>query len=159
QRLKMAVKEVTAIGLDIDNATPDAEIIAAVKKQNCAAVIYSTHSYMNTKSSFKKDEIIRYLGPDREINDEGMQEYLARKKNWHESIIPSIKVMEEVHETGGIMVVIKHAPIPKNRIIIPLRDPYVIAKEGKTQIEAANKWAKYVSAMGTKLQLAFDPAC
>lgn len=158
QRLKNAVKTVTAITLDIDTGTPTEEIDAALAKLNCLAVRYTTHSSDKIKSFFKKDHVTRSF-PDMEIDTDLMKRYCAEIKNLHESIVESIEYGGIEHNSDGIQVVVTHQKMPKNRVVVPTSTPYEIANEANTQIEAMAKWAKYPEALAALLEVPFDRAC
>ena len=80
QRLKNAVKTISAIGLDIDNGIPTDQIDAVLAPLGCLAVRYSTHSHLTTHTEYKKDEIFRFE-PDAEVIDTDlMRRFLALAK-------------------------------------------------------------------------------
>ena len=56
-------------------------------------------------------------------------------------------------------MVISHKPIPKHRVIVPLAEPFVIAKEGRTAKEAQDKWAKVPQALADRLGVGIDKVC
>jgi hypothetical protein len=57
------------------------------------------------------------------------------------------------------MVRITHDPMPKNRVIVPLRTPYVIAEQDGTQADAVKRWRKVPTALAAKLGLPLDESC
>lgn len=158
QRLKNNVKSLHFITLDVDVGTPSAVVDAALTKLGCAAVRHTSHSSFKTTSEFKKDKIGRYAN-GRDIDTALIREFLAQDQKWDASIAAHATYEGMDHTERGLMVFIKHPPIPKHRVVIPLASPYVIADEGATQKEATDKWAKVIDAMGAKLGLPYDRAC
>ncbi|MES2291778.1 MAG: DUF927 domain-containing protein [Pseudomonadota bacterium] len=158
QRLKNAVKMCTAIGLDLDTGTPSAVVDAALKKLGCMAVRYTTHSHMKSKTEFKKDKLIKFAGDADVENDELIQRFLTEEM-WDQSIVKTASYSATDHTDKGIVIIVEHAPMPKHRIVVPMPIPYEIAKEGKTQKDAVEKWAKVPAALAARLGLPFDRSC
>jgi hypothetical protein len=158
QRLKTAVKALYAIGLHYDKGTPAKQIDDALVKLGCLAIRYTTHSNGKQREQFKRDEIVKWLrdtgqDEDTEIDTDLMRQYLSVKKGWDPSVVRTVKFMGIEHENKGIMVSISHAPMSKNRVVIPLAEPFVIADVASTQQEAITKWAKVAPAMSQLLGL------
>ena len=57
------------------------------------------------------------------------------------------------------MVFVTHCPMPKHRVIVPLGQPFVIADEAPTQVEAMKKWAKVPTALAALLGVPLDKSC
>ena len=64
---------------------------------------------------------------------------------------------------NGIFIIVRHAPIQKGRILIPLADPFVIIERmqahGMTQREVQELWGLYLAAVSAKLCVHLDQAC
>jgi hypothetical protein len=142
QRLKNSVKSLTGIGLDIDTGTPSRVVDAALTKLGCLAVRYTTHSHAKSSTTFKKDKVIKYAG-DEDIDDEMIRSFLLKSEEWDQGIVDSATYGGTDHTDKGIIVTVHHNAMPKHRIVIPLAVPFEIAKEGKTQKEAQDKWARH----------------
>ena len=159
QRLKLSVKSICAIGLDIDTGTPVEVVDAALKKLGCVAVRYSTHSNDKTTSEFRKDKVLKKFPEADEITSEMMQEFCTTVENWDDSIVDTAEFLEEDHTERGIVIRILHAPMPKHRVFVPIKNLFEVAKEGRTQPEAMAKWAKIPAALAEKLGVPFDRSC
>jgi hypothetical protein len=132
-----------------------AAIDAAITNLGCHAIRYTTHSNGKAKTEFKKDTLSKYIaahGDGRDLeDDETIRWYLAEKEQWNPAIVASARFVGTDHTNKGIVVVIEHLPMPKNRAIIPLVVPFDISKEGTTQAEAMKKWTKVPTALGIPL--------
>jgi len=159
QRTKKTIKTCTAIGLDIDTGTPSAVVDKAIAKLGCLAIRATTHSHGKRSSEISKDEILKFHPGADEITSEMIREFLREKKHWDRSIIDSVEFVEEDHTEKGIVCRISHVEMDKHRVIVPLLHPYVIADQGRTQLEAVAKWGKVPAALATKLQVPFDRSC
>lgn len=156
RRTANAMKALYAVGLDIDDGTPSEQIDKALAELACAALRYTTHSHLKESSEFKKDELAKFAPGEDFESDDVVRRYLREKKRWRDEIAPTASFAETVHKPNGIMIVVRHAPMPKNRIIIPFMEPFVIANEGATQKEAKERWKKVPLALARKLGLAPD---
>lgn len=158
QRLKNSVKSLSAIGLDIDTGTPSEVVDAALLKLGCVAVRYTTHSHGKTKTEFKKDRITKFAG-DREIDTDLIREFLRSEEQWDETMVESAEFDDIIHTDKGIMAVVTHKPMPKHRIVVFPKEPFDIASEAKTQVEAMKKWAEVPKALAALLNVTFDKSC
>lgn len=158
QRLKTSVKALYGVGLDIDTGTPTGTVDAALKKLGCLAVRYSTHSHNKSKSDFKKDKVVKFTG-DREITGELMREYLLTVEQWDRSMVDNSEYLGTDHTEKGIVCQVSHPPMPKHRIVILFKEPFVIGDEASTQAEAMKKWAKVPESLARLLNVPFDTSC
>ena len=157
QRLKSSIKTVTAIGLDIDNGTPPGDIDAALRTFDHLCFSGTTHSNGRTETEFKKDRVVKFA-PEEDIDDALIQRFLREDAKWHESMVVTATYEGTEHTTKGIMVRVRHKPMPKFRVIVPLEKPFVVAEEGATQTEAMNKWPKIPLALARLLGMEIDKA-
>lgn len=163
QRTKVRVKALYGVGIDVDVGTSSATIDAALKKFGFMAVRYTTHSHLKTKTDIKKDVIVKWCekemdGADYE-DDEVLRAYMLKKGLLAEDIAKTVEYLGTEHKDGGIMVTVAHAAIPKHRIVVPLSTAFDIGKEGKTQNEAMDKWAKVPTALARELNVPLDKSC
>ena len=164
QRNRNAVRAVTCIGLDIDTGTPVAKIDLALKNFGCLAVRYTTHSHNRTETEFSMDVVAKFVGSVEDITTESVRRYCLHKE-WESTIVDTVELVASGrHGKTGMMVVISHDPMPKNRVIVPLHRPYDIAEEirngnAKTQMEAVRNYALLPAALADHLQVPMDKAC
>jgi hypothetical protein len=158
QRLKTSVKSLCGVGLDIDTGTPRETVDSALAKLGCLAVRYSTHSAYKTKSEFKKDRLVKFAN-GREIDSALVRAFLLESEQWEANIANSADYIGTEHTEKGIVCVVPHPPIPKHRVVVLLKDPFVIEQEGPTQAEAMRKWAKVPEALARLLGVPFDTSC
>jgi Family of unknown function (DUF5906) len=158
ERSDVAVKSICAAVLDLDTGITFDGAVARVKKLGCCAVVHTTHSNGTTRTPIKRDTILKFLGEDAEITDESLRRFLREFKRWEESIVSTAEYdgTDQLNEPGkqgrkGIHVWVRHAPITKLRVMVPFKDAYVIANEGRTQAEAIAKWKKGLRAFADLL--------
>ena len=160
QRLKTAVKAQTGVGLDIDNGTSAAQIDKALLELGCLAARYTTHSNNKTSTEIKKDKIFKFIndnGPGRTLEeDDTIRWYLREAEGWDPAIVATAEFVGTDHTKNGIVVCIKHAPMPKNRVILLFAEPFDMATVAPTQKEAMEQWKKVPQALADKLGIPLD---
>jgi hypothetical protein len=160
QRLWTAIKAVHAIVLDFDKGTPSAKIDSALIKLERLALRYTTHSHGKTQTDIRVDAVTKFA-PGAEIDTDLMRRFLSEQEGWDPCVIETVEYVDIEHKTRGNMARVNHAPMEKNRVVIPLASPFVIVDEGATQREGIAKYAKVVGAMAEMLGLldALDMTC
>jgi hypothetical protein len=163
ERRKNSVKEITGAGLDIDTVMPSDLIDAKLEAFGYHCVRYATHSHGKTVTEFKKDKVQQFIvkhgaGKDPETT-ETIRWFLENSEAWHPDLIATAEYSKTEHTKKGIVIVVTHAPIHKNRIIIPLAKPYKIAEEGVTQKAAMDKWATVIEKIAGHIVVPFDKSC
>lgn len=163
RRLKTAVKSLHAVGLDLDNGTPFAQIETALKKLGALAVVYTTHSHHKTVTEFKKDTLTKWIDkecPDGSVEDDAtLRRYLAEVEQWDPSIVSSASFNGMDHQDRGIVVAVRHKPMPKHRIVLPFAKPFVISEQAGTQQDAMKRWGKVPTALAQLLGVPLDISC
>lgn len=150
-----AVKSMTAVGLDIDTGMSSEAIDAELKKLDRLSIRYTTHSNMRGTIEVPKDTIARWLekrpGGGDMTDDATIQAFLREGKGYDDAIAKTAKFVEFDHTGKGIVAKISHAPMPKNRVIIPMLAPFNMADEGASQKDAEMKWRKIPAAVARML--------
>jgi hypothetical protein len=145
ERKKTAVREIYAVGLD-DDLDPDLPQLAdRMKQANRLAICYTTHSHLKTTTQIRRDDLARFA-PDAEHDSALAQRYLAEKKHWPARLTETVEYEGTAHTSDGVMCIVKHKPIAKVRIVVPLRVPFRIA-DFRTSKEAEETWRKIVLAV------------
>jgi len=158
QRFKNRVKSLYGVGLDIDTGTPSSTVDTALAALQVQAVRYTTHSHLKTHTDFNKDRVIKW-SEGREINDDLIREFLTTVEQWDADIVASAEYLGTDHTEKGIVCQVSHNPMPKHRVVLLFKEPFVIENEGKTQKEAMDKWAKVPEALARLLNVPFDTSC
>jgi hypothetical protein len=148
-----AVKSLTFVGLDLDTGMDGAELDRRLDALRCKAIRYTTHSHMKGVTEVRKDTMTRWAIKN-EIDPKApdlVQRYLQQEKHYDPAVAKTAVVFEEKHANEGITLVVHHAPMPKHRIVLPLAQPFFIAKEGNTQKEAQARWRLVPQALARLL--------
>ncbi len=156
-RNKNGVKAMYAAGLDIDTGMSGEVIDAEMVKLGNMGVRYTTHSHMKGETRVKKDLIIAWAmkhRPDQDADPENVElirAFLCESRNYDPKVAETAELRTFEHVENGIEAVIEHAPMPKHRVIVFLSEPFDIAREGRTQKEALERWRKIPQALARRL--------
>lgn len=141
-RRKQAVKACWGIGLDIDVGMPGHEIDAALAELGCLAIRYTTFSHGKTVSKFNRDKIIKWCAKNgREFDADSVHQYLSEAVRWDPRILESAEYYGDVHEPEGVLACVRHAPMEKHRVVVPLLSPFIPSEAAPTHAEGMKLWA------------------
>ena len=160
RRKAQAMKQITFVGLDIDTGMEAEKIDAALRQLGCVAVRYTTHSNMKTSSEFLKSRVVKFAqanGFDPEdFSVELLGAFMGQQEKFESYIVDSIDDVEEDQTDRGFIIRVGHCPIPKNRIVLPMANPFVMAKEASSQKDAIDKWKKVPAALAQMIGVPID---
>jgi hypothetical protein len=159
RRQKKAIKACTAIPLDYDTGIRSAELDAALARLGCVCVRYTSHSHWKTSSDFSLSEIRKFGGEECEPDTELMQRYLREQKHWEEWIVATVVFVGDYHTGDGYVYRVSHDPMPKHRVIVFLREPFVMREQSGSHADAMELWGKIIEAFAAKIGFYFDRAC
>ena len=160
RRKAQAMRQLTFVGLDIDTGMKPEAIDAALIELGCIAVRYTTHSNMKTETEFLKSRVTKFavaggLDPE-DISVDLMQAFMGEGEKFEAYVVDSIDEVVEDQTERGFVVRVSHCPIPKNRIVLPLAEPFVMAKEASEQKDAIAKWKKIPTMLAERLGVPID---
>lgn len=164
-RKKMSIDALYMMGLDIDCGISMDFALAKIAECKLAAILYTTNSHMGTETfvlegsynQFCKKNKLSQAGVDRE----SMVKFLIKERHWLPEIAETIELPEDgaTHPEEGKGYNLTHAPMPKFRIILPLDEPFVIAKQTISQAAALDLWRAKLLGLAKTLELPIDISC
>lgn len=147
------------LGVDLDSGAPLGDVIDTIQRHGLEAVIYTTHSHLKDTSVIKRDDYFKKTG-EMTPTAEGVANYLMTIKGTLPHIVQSCEVLDDSHHTeDGVVILVKHEPMPKFRAVFPLSEPFVFAARGGTQQDAIMEWKERYAGFCTELGLFFDEKC
>lgn len=165
QRTAKAMEQMSVVGLDADTGIDMNRFIDFVQNElKLTAVFYTTHSNEKTESAILEGSFTVWAkknGEHERPTQSSMRRYLREKLKWEETIVSTVTLADDmVHTQEGIKYALSHAPMPKFRILFPLAVPYVIAKQGMSQLDAINRWKGKLLGLAKLMQnLPIDESC
>lgn len=159
ERLSTAVKSLDLLILDLDTGESLDALRQKVMDLGLAAVLYTTHSNMKPSSQIKKDELVRWKGDDSEITTDDVCAYLISEKRYQPHVLEGAKLLGTEHTAEGIKLNVSHAPMEKFRLVLFLKDQFVVADRANTQREAITEWKERYAGLSKLLGAYYDRSC
>jgi hypothetical protein len=147
------------LGVDLDSGAPLQDVIDTITKHGLEATIYTTHSHLKDTSVIKRDHFFKWSG-EMVAAPETCADYLQQVKGVLPHILEEIEIIDDSkHTEEGIVILVRHKPMPKFRAIFPLKEPFVFAKRGGTQQDAMLEWKERYAGFCSGLDFFFDEKC
>lgn len=148
------------LGVDLDSGAPLEDVIATIQRNGLEAVIYTTHSHLKDTTVIKRDHFFKWSGETDVTNEDTVRDYLIAVKGVLPQIVENLTVLDDaLHTEDGVVILVKHAPMPKFRAVFPLSEPFNFSKRGGTQVDAIAEWKERYAGFCTDLKLFFDEKC
>ena len=155
-----AVKHQDFLIMDCDSGEPLASIHEKVRKLGVAALVYTTHSHMKGMSEIKRDVLVKWTGGDGEEDPTVQQaiDYLTEAKGYYPPLLEGAEITLIDHTARGVMVFVKHKPMPKARVVFILANRFSFSTGG-TQAERAKEWKERYAGVAKTMGLVIDKSC
>jgi len=139
--------------------------LTKIRERNLAAIVYTTNSHMGADTfvlegsynQFCKKNTLSQDGVDRD----SMVRFLVNERHWLPDIANTIQLPEDgaTNPEEGKGYNLTHAPMPKFRIVFPLAEPFVIAQQTISQVDALDLWKRKLLGLAETLALPIDISC
>ncbi len=164
ERKAKAMEGMWIAGLDLDSGIfPDPIGHKIQNDLKLTSVIYTTHSHNSTETHVVQNSFAQWSRKhhlDEVPTTDTMRRYMQQAKKWEPWVVETIELAEEpVHTKDGISYVLTHDPMPKFRVIFPLAQPFIIAKQKLSQQDAINLWKGRLLGLAKILGVPIDEAC
>lgn len=147
------------IGVDLDSGAPLADVMATIQKHGLEAVIYTTHSHLKDTSVIKRDHFMKWADASS-VEDDDVRDYLIKMKGVLPAIVADLEILDDAHHSDeGVVILVRHNPMPKFRAVFPLKEAFTFAKRGGAQKDALAEWKERYAGFCTELGLFFDEKC
>jgi len=146
--------------LDLDTGEDIDALRQRIQALGLFAIIYTTHSNMKPVSDVKKDAVVTWMGGGNAPPTAGdVAGYLIDVKRYRPEILDGAKLQQTEHTKDGIKVFLEHQPMPKFRVVLLLKDRFVIADRANTQQAAIVEWKERYAGASKLLGTWFDRTC
>lgn len=147
------------IGVDLDSGAPLSQVMQTIQQHGLEAVIYTTHSHLKDTSVIKRDHFMKWADAT-EVEEDAVRDYLINMKGTLPEIVEDLEIIDEAHHSEeGVVILVRHKPMPKFRAVFPLKNPFVFAKRGGAQQDAIAEWKERYAGFCVALGLFFDEKC
>ena len=141
--------------LDADCGHTMSEIETAIRRMGWRAIIHSTHSHLTTHTVIAAGAYDQWIADNPNGDAAG---YMMVKKGYLPNIIEKAHIVEELRDGTSRNYLLKHAPCPKYRVILPLQDAWR-ASDFENQQVANAAWRERIGALAHALRLHHDQSC
>lgn len=165
--------------IDIDVGTTPDEIVKIAVERGLFALIWTTHSNLTTTSTIGASgalELLKKTGTAppifgvfgallnpkvglpaiKSIFAGNAKRYLPRVVD---SITDATDHVITVRDKTSLEWKVKHAPLPKCRVMFVLSKPFEFIADGVDQLDAIDGWKRMYAGLATELSLPFDRSC
>lgn len=147
------------LGVDLDSGAPLTGVINTIERHGLHAIIYTTHSHLKDTSVVKRDDFWKKMDTNGADPDD-LRRYLIEYKGVLPDIVEELEVLDDAHHSEeGVVILVKHKPMPKFRAVFPLKEAFVFAKRGGSQKDAIAEWKERYAGFCSELGLFFDEKC
>ncbi len=140
------VNEISMVVFDSDCGHPMEEIKAAIEREGLAATIASTHSHLKEETETTDEELEKYGWSCEDVLREGR------------GILPHLCTGATVVVREDKSVAIRHQPVSKYRIVVPLAGPFCF-DDYPTPQAAILAWKGIYTDLARRLDLRVDLKC
>lgn len=162
RRKKAAVCELSAVVLDLDKGETFERIRETLQSKNYYAIVYSTHSHMTSETPIKLDDYRSFSGTF-DVSVEGARQFLLDKRHYRKTFVDEIEIVAPATATAnGPVCIVRHAPLPKYRIVLPLKSPLrriEFMKVGGDEAQFDAIWKARYAAVANSLGVQWDVSC
>lgn len=159
-REKLAMREMAAIGLDLDEGA-DIDVVAdTVEGTGWACFLYTSYNHLKTTIDVGYSAI-HAMAKGEAFTDEMVRDHLRQKKPaLGESFISKVTIHDEKLDIGdGFVVRCDCPPIHKMRLIFPFAESINIAELDDDPAKGPDVWKAKVKGLAAKLGVHHDKAC
>jgi hypothetical protein len=121
-RQASAVIKVSALALDFDTGVEIDMIDAAVERMGVYALRYTTHSHTKTQTLVPL-QAWNNFEPELEEHARAVA-YLSQQGKYRDEIAKSAHYDGQVRNKNGLFAAIAHDPVPRCRLVVPLKAPF-----------------------------------
>lgn len=151
---------------DIDNGQKPEEIEAAAKGNNIECIIHPSFNDGKPETRIETDKLMQWankqgarwsrLDAHTEANEEQALAFLTEEKGY----LPWVMEDAKLRGREGHEYVVTHAPLPRFRVKVPLKDKITLTDLAPTLAGVKERWIAFYFALGHKLGiLHFDESC
>lgn len=164
-RRKTTMSTMYVAGIDLDNGVPIPELLATLTKLGKLAVVYTTHSHNKTQSDIAQHSYLQFCKKEKlpmgmnPPDPQALQRYLLEKRFYTPEIVATCQFDRMEQTARGMLLFVKHDPMPKARVLFPLDKPFVFAERPVPHKEAMEDWGQALVGLSRELAIPIDQSC
>lgn len=162
ERKVPAIDKLYVMGLDVDSGIFPQVVIEKLKKLGLTSIVYTTHSNMKT-DTFLLENSYNQFCKKKKLNEEvvvaRIRQYLLEERSWEQRLVDTVELGEVEQTAKGKGFWLSHDPMPKFRVVFPLNEPFIIAEQRMSQLDAQKLWKSKIIGLAKTLELPIDESC
>ena len=158
KRQANAIPYLDLLVIDLDTGESIDAMREKLQALGLFSIVYTTHSHLKDTTAIKKDILVKHFECDNPDIDQ-VCEYLRSVKRYQPEILEGATLLDTEHRAEGIMMVVQHRQMPKFRVVMVLKERFVIADRASTQQAAVVEWKERVAGASKMLGAFFDRSC
>jgi len=157
-RNSKSVTENNILMLDLDTGVDMDTLHARVEELNLFCMMWTTHSHGVATTDINRDVLVKWSG-EKNPKIQHALAYLLGEKNYTAEVLEGAEAAGQKHTEKGVVMVVKHNPIPKIRLLFILAEPFIFADRPGTHADAITEWKERYAGMSNEINAVFDNAC
>ncbi|MGX0879125.1 hypothetical protein ACSSV4_003833 [Roseovarius sp. MBR-154] len=159
-REKLAMRDMAAIGLDLDEGADIETVADTVEATGWACFLYTSYNHLKTTIDVGYSAI-HAAAKGKAFTNDMVRDHLRRKRPaLGEAFISKVTIRNEKLDIGGGFVVrCDCPPIHKMRLIFPFSEAVNIAELDDDPAKGPDVWKSKVKGLAAKLGVHHDKAC
>ena len=164
QRVAKNVSKNHVLMIDIDNGMSVDEVGKIIVEKGLFAAVWTTHSFGKDTTEVAEEHFHRWcktnnapIEAGQKLTDQ-LKRYLKEVKRYRQSVFTVFENLGKKLVEGGMKYIIKHAPMPKLRVLFLLGEPFDFTT-GETQKARIEEWKNAYTNASNWLGVAVDSTC
>lgn len=159
ERKAAAMKQTHIVMLDLDTGEHIEGIRNRIRELGLFAIIWTTFNHLKPLTEVRKDAVLRWMKKDEEPTLADVTGFLRDVRRYQPWVLEKAELLDPAHTKEGVMLRVKHAPMPKFRILLALDKPFVFATRHTNPRKAIEEWKARYAGISEMLGAAFDRSC
>ncbi len=164
ERLKTAITDIYAMGLDIDSGVKLDDALARIEELGLFCFVHTSYNHMTDTMHFKREAVMNKLRIKKVPTLGDVQVYMRDHLNdrYPPAFIAGIEMLEPTQDPQeGFQVNIKTPPLEKFRLIFPLMEPVNFPDLAPLESDRVRIWEDKITGLAINLLgfESFDAAC
>jgi hypothetical protein len=147
---------------DFDKGEPISELKSRLAKTGYAFVIHSSNSHFDYTTTIKRTDILTHFSnsdASHKFSVEEVRTYLLDVKKIRPTLLQELEIIDHARPSKvGPVIIAKHNPIEKCRVIFPLDKPFEFQGLFDSQ-DRMSEWSDRYRGFGQAHDLPFDESC
>ena len=158
-RKAMSMESNSILVVDVESGATIEEVETSIREAGLGAVIWTKHGHLDDTSQINRDDLHNWSNgamPTPEL----CAEFLATMYDIRPEILHGLEIINDCdHTSEGVMITVKHQPLPKLQAVFLLSEPFKFLERVGTQQEAIKEWKERKAGFCAAMKLSVSETC